>query len=293
MTEDDTGSSRLRDRATTEFQQRRQQAQSGSSRLQDRATTVFQRRRQQAQRTREAIEDGTAEFADALDLDDEFIRPVQLDDRGEQIGFVPDERGRGRLAERFADPRPFVEPDEALVDADPRRGVRTRTDPAALDRIADRAVSQFAADDEFAEADDFAVEVGPGGVEDARLTSAGERRRASRQFAAATPVDAFDPTVDIEPADDGFALTRAAQRRVAAREFEQDLDVFGRGDLDPDDDIRDTNGGFGLQRGPARQVAARDIDRQLPEIDVGPDDIVLEETETGGFEAVFEREVRR
>jgi len=332
---DGGGSSRLRDRAASQFQRRRRQAQAGSTRLRDTAATAFQRRRQQAQRARTAVAEGAANFAGALDLDEGFVEPVQLDDRGEDIGFVPTDRGRETLAQRFAADRPFVDAGDTLVDADPREGTLTRTDPDRLDEIAQRAVQESAADAEFITAADLDAEVGPGGVEDittrpgrrdeigqrvaadlaaddpfadpgdfdvdvgvrgveqAALTPQGERRRAARQFAAETPLVDVDPAADVRETDTGFGLTDPAERRLAARRFEDDFAEFGPGELDPTADVRATGDGFGLRAGPAREVAAADIDRQLPDLDVGPDDIELQPADGGGFEAIFETEVRR
>jgi len=292
--DDTTGeSTRLRDRAQSEFQQRRQQAAAGSTRLRDRATTAFQKRREQAVRTTEAIATGREEFAGALDLDMGDIKPVQLDDRGEEFGFVPDASGREQLAERFADEREFVDVDDTLVEADPRTGVRPRTDPDRVDEIAADAASEFAAGDEYADPGDFNIDVGPGGVTDAGLTPAGQRRRAGRQFTAETPLESVDPERDITNSEDGFALTDSAARRSAARGFEDDLGAIGQGELDPTRDVRETSGGFGLAESPARRVAAAQIDEQLPEVDVGPDDIDLERVPDGSFEGSFSGEVQR
>ncbi|MDR9381774.1 MAG: hypothetical protein RI560_08925 [Natronomonas sp.] len=296
MAED--GSSRLRDRAASEFQRRRQQAAQGSTRLRDTAQSQFQRRRQQAQRAREAIDEGAMDFAAALDLEPGDIRPVQLDDRGEQIGFVPDDRGRSTLAQRFAEQRPFVEPGDVFVDANPRTGVLTRTDPDDLDRIGERAERDFASEVDFINARDLEAQVGPGGVEDI-TTRPGRRddigQRVASDLAADDPfAEAGDFAVDVGPQGiEDARFTPAGQRRRATRQFTDMFDVFGPGDLDPETDIREIGGGFGLTRGAAREVAAADIDQQLPNIDIGPGDIELEETQTGGFEAIFEREVRR
>ena len=168
-------------------------------------------------------------------------------------------------------------------------GVRDERRP----QIQDRAAAGLASEDPFAEPDDFEVQVGERGIEAAGLTDDGALRRAGRQFESETPLTAVDPARDIQPVDDGFGLTSVAERRLTAREFEGQFDMFGSGELDPETDIRDTNGGFGLAREPARQVAAADIDRQLDSVDVSPDDITLEDTDDGGFEAVFETEVRR
>lgn len=283
---------RLQDRAMSAFQERRRQAAEGSTRFRDRAQTAFQRRRQQAQRAKEAVVEQTGEFAEALDLDPGNIEPVQLDERGEEIGFVPDERGVDILAGRFAEEREFVEPGDALVNADARTGVETLVDPAARDAIGQRAKQGVAGEDPYAEPGDLDVDVDPAGVESVGFTPMGERRRAGRQFAAETPLDTVAPD-DIRETDDGFGLTAGASRRLAAREFETDIDQFGRGELDPATDIRELDDGFGLARGPARQAVAADIDAQIPEVDIGPDDIGLEETDSGGFRGVFEREVRR
>jgi hypothetical protein len=288
------GSTRLRDRARSRLEQVRDLgagASDRSTRLADRARTAFERRRQQAQRAREAVDQKTEQFADALDLDPGQIEPVQLDDRGEEIGFVPDKSGRSELAMDFASERPFVEPTEALVDADPREGVQTRVRPEATDDIAARARQDFAGDDPFAEPGDFAVDVGPGGVTDAGFTPEGELRRASRQFEGETALNEVEPD-ELERTDDGFSLTGQADDRLAARRFESQLDTFGTGELGQSD-VRETDDGFGLARGPARQVAADRIDEQVPQFDVSPGDIELEETGDGRFEGRFEREVSR
>jgi hypothetical protein len=286
---DEDGSTRLRDRAQSRLEQARDIAElRGSTRLRDRAMSGFERRRQQAQRAREAVEQRGERFAEALDLSPGQIDPVQLDDRGEDIGFVPDESAQEVLAERFAEQRRFVEPADALVDADPREGVQTRTDPGAIDEIAARAQQSVAAEDQFAEPGDFAADVGPGGVEEVRLTPRGELRRAGRQFESETALETVDPSSEIERSDDGFSLTGGADERLAARRFEDSTDTFGQGELDPSNDVRETDDGFGLSRDPARELAADRLDRQVESVDVGPSDIELTETESGDFEAVFE-----
>ncbi|RAW44060.1 hypothetical protein DQW50_16165 [Halorubrum sp. 48-1-W] len=331
LEEEEDGSTRLRDRARSAFQEQRQQASEGSTRLRDRATTAFQQRRQQAQRAREAIAEQRDVFAGALELDAGNIEPIQLDQRGSEFGFVPDETGRDELAMDFAADRPFVEPADTLVDADPREGVQTRTDPDATDEIAARARSETAADTDFIQGRDLDVEVGPGGVsgievaddrrddvadrtrqelaeddefaepgdfsadvsaqgiERAGLSDQGARRRAGRQFAAETPLREAGPD-DVTATDDGFTLDAEAQRRVAARQFEADLEPFGAGELDPSSDIRETGDGFGLAEGPTREVAADQLSDQVGDT-VDPADVELEPSD-GGFEATFERRRR-
>ena len=249
---------------------------------------------------------------------DVFLRSVGVREFGENV------------RRDFADEADFVEAD----DVDPRvDGQAITADPQIpterRQRVARRARRGLADDDPFAQPDDFDAEVGAFGVEEARFTETGARRRAGRQFAAETrldsvpaddvratddgfelaesrqrelaafdfadrtPVETFDPERDITPADDGFGLTSEAQRRVAARGFEQQFDLFDSGALDPQTDVRDTNGGFGLGEDRAREVAAADLDDQIEEFEIGADDIDLQPTDEGGFEAIFEREVSR
>lgn len=283
------------DRFKNRFEQNRLESQveepelRGSTRLADRPQSQFQLRELFREQQRARVDEGRGQFADALDLQSGQVSAVQLDDRGESFGFVPNESGRDELASDFAAGRPFVEPDEALVDADAREGVQTRTDPAAKDTIASRARQETADETDFVESDDLDAEVGPGGVESVGLTDTGARRRAGRQFEAETPLTSVDAGRDVRADGDSFTLTEPAQRRFAARGFESELDTFGRGELDPSSDIRDTNGGFGLSRDATREVAADQLDDQLSDTTVRPGDIELDPLDSGGFEAVFER----
>jgi hypothetical protein len=266
---DGDDSTRLADRA----RDLGQRAAEGSTRLADRAMTAFERRRRRAQRAREAVDERTSEFADALGLDPGQIEPVQLDDRGEEIGFVPSESGREALVSDFASERPFVEPSEALVEADPREGTQTRVRPAATDDIAERARREFAGEDPFAKPRDFAVDVGAGGVREAEFTDAGQRRRASRQFEGETALEEADPSAEIEQTDEGFRLAGQADDRLAARRFESETETFGSGELDPEADIRETDSGFQLADEPVRELAADRLDEQVTQTDVSPDDV--------------------
>ena len=179
---------------------------------------------------------------------------------------------------------------DADVGAMGVRSIEVREDHRPA--VAERTRTQLAADDPFAQPDDFEAEVGAAGIEQAGLTDTGARRRAGRQFEAETPLETVDPDRDVTADGDAFALDDPAQRRIAAREFEAEIDLFDTGALDPATDIRDTDAGFGLGEEPARQVAAADLDRQIDEMDVTASDIQLEDT-GDGWEAVFEREVRR
>jgi hypothetical protein len=278
---------------------------------------------------RDRIAEQGREFGNALGIDPNNVEPVQLDDRGNEFGFVPTDSGREELRTDFAEDRPFVEPADTLVDASPTEGVETRTDPDRRGSIGQDALADVAADDPFATPSDFDVEVGPGGVEEVEITDQGARRRASREFESETGLsevdpqqgiqetdsgfrlgenprrrltaDSFesqtqlsqvDPQADLTRADDGFALDEAAQRRNAARNFESDIGLFGAGEIEPAS-LRDTDSGFGLGRDRSRQVAADNIDEQVDEFDVGPDDISLERNDSGEFVGEFSREVSR
>ena len=156
--------------------------------------------------------------------------------------------------------------------------------------VADRTRQQLAGEDPFAEPDDFAADVSGAGIESAGLTDTGARRRAGRQFESETPLSSVDPETDVTADGDSFRLGQDAQRRVAARQFEDDLDLFGRGELDADSDIRETGSGFGLGEDPAREVAAAQLDDRVDDRTVRPGEIDLEETDDGGFEAIFRGE---
>ena len=207
-------------------------------------------------------------------------------------GVARDRRDRvaQRAREQTAADAQFIEPGDLDADVGARgvSGIEVAEDRRSA--VADRTRQQLAAEDPFAEPDDFEAEVGAAGIESAGLTDTGARTRAGRQFEAETPLSSVDPETDVTADGDSFRLGDGAQRRVAARQFEDDLDLFGSGELDPQTDIRDTNGGFGLGEGPARQVAAAELDEQVTDTDVRPGDIDLEETDDGGFEAIFRGE---
>lgn len=313
-------STRLRDRATTAFQERRQQAADATDRLRDRATTAFQQRRQQAQQARDAVAEQQEAFASALGVGVSDVRPIQLDDRGNEIGFLPTDDGRSELVADFSSDRPFVEPTETLVEADPRDGVRTQVDPGEFDDVAARARRQTANGREFVESDDLVAEVGAGGVNDLRFASGAQRRVAARQFEADTNLTDVDPATDVRSTDDGFGLAEPAQRQLAASQLREQTPLT---DVDPQTDLRTAGDGFGLDRraqrraaaerfesttgfddlGPTdvelangeatltrarqRELGARELDQQLPDQSVEPGDIELSQ-DGDGLEAVFD-----
>jgi len=234
-------SSRLRDRATSAFQQRREQAQTAvnrASRLRDRAETAFQRRRQQAADAESAVSNRVDSFADALGLDSEFVEPVQLDDRGEEIGFVPTPAGEQQLARNFASERPFVGVDDAIVESNPRSGVTTQVDPGRFDDVAATARQQTAADRQFVEPADIEAEVGVGGVETVGVAPDRQDDIAARQFEATTELADVDPAADVVEQDAGFGLSDSAQRRLGAARIDQQLPDIDVGV----DDIEISNG---------------------------------------------------
>jgi len=148
------------------------------------------------------------------------------------------------------------------------------------DDVAARARQQTAADDPYAQPDDFTAEAGPAWCDpDLGLTDTGARRRAGRQFEAETPLESVDPTADVTPSGDGFGLTSDADQRRVARQFEDSESVFSQGELGTDD-IRATDSGFGLRRDPARELAADRIDDQTDE-SVSESDITLTDTGDG------------
>ena len=229
-----------------------------------------------------------ADFVEREDVDP-GIDPQEI---SATPGVARDRRDRvaQRAREQTAADAQFLEPDDLDADVGARgvSGIEVAEDRRSA--VADRTRQQLAAEDPFAEPDDFEAQVGPGGIESAGLTDTGQRRRAGRQFEQETPLGAVDPTDDLVRDGDAFALAGGAQRRVAAREFEDDLDLFGRGELDPETDIRDTNGGFGLAEDPAREVAAEQLDERVDDRTVRAGDIDLEETDDGAFEAIFRGE---
>ena len=154
------------------------------------------------------------------------------------------------------------------------------------DDVAERARQGLADDTPFAQPGDFSADVTETGIASAGLTDQGARRRAARQFESETPLSAVDASADVTESGDGLTLDESAQRRVAARSFEDDVDVFGSGELDPATDVRDTGDGFGLARAEAREVAAADLSDQL-DTSVSPGAVDLEARDDGGFRAIF------
>ena len=221
--------------------------------------------------------------------EDEFARPddFQADVTREGIEGVAftDDGERRRAGRQF-------EAETPLEQIDPQADVREAGDGFELAEDRQRDIAVIELDPEFPRQDLGRSDVRPAG--DGFAPTAGvERQAAAFEFEDETPLSSVDPRDDVTTTGDGFGLASDAQRRVAAREFEQELDLFGRGELDPSSDIRDIDDGFGLARDPAREVAADSIDDQLEDINVTPSDIELEETDSGEFEGVFEREVRR
>ena len=241
------------------------------------------------------------QLRDQFATEADFVEPQDVDPRINPFEIQAEPRVASdrrsavadRARERTAADAEFIGSDDLAVDVG-RGGVESLE--VAEDRrpdVAQRARRGFADDDPFAEPGDFFADVGSLGIDDAGFTDDGERRRAGRMFESETALSSVDPFDDITEADDGFGLTDPAQRRAAARGFESEFELFGSGDLDPEGDIRETDDGFGLGRDPSRQVAAQQLDEQFPDFSIGPGDIELRETDSGGFEGVFEREVSR
>jgi hypothetical protein len=267
-----------------------------------------------------------AQFADEAD----FVRPsdvapnVDARDIAANPTVAQDRRPAvaQRARQQTAADAEFIEAGDLSADVGPR-GVSELAIPSSRrDEVASRVRQDLAADDPFAKPGDFAADVGATGIESAGFTEGGARRRAGRQFEAETPLSAVDPQADIEPSGDGFTLDSRAQERVAARNFEDQLDAFGGGALTPADiepsgdgfgltdsaqqtvaadrlddqfgsvdigrgDVTDTGDGFGLTDSAQLEVGAAQLDAELPGTDVTTDDVTLE-----GDQVVFERVVR-
>lgn len=264
----DSTTSRLRDRVTSEFQRRRQQAQAaaeGASRLRDTAQSTFQERREQAAQFEERINERREQFGNALGIGGDLVEPVQFGDRDSDVGFVPTDEGRDELATDFASERDFIQPDDTIVDADPVEGTRTMTAPGARDEIAARAADATASEAQFIGEQDLDVEVGPGGV--SRVETAPDRRDdiAERVRGEVAGDDPFvrDDDVAVDVGARGVTdvgLTPAGRRERAAREFTADTPLS---DVDPAADIQQRGEGFGLTTPAQRRAAARGFESAL------------------------------
>jgi hypothetical protein len=199
------------------------------------------------------------------------------------------------VQEEFAEPADFVKPqnvepniDGQEITADPQVA------PGARETIEQRAEAGAAADKQFARPGDFDAEVSNQGVTDLGFTETGRRNRAARELESQTPLQAVDPASDITRDGDAFELDASAARRSSARGFEDRLDPIDQGELDPSTDVRNIDGGgFGLSEPVARETAAEQIDEQIERLSIGPDDITLEQRESGEFVGRFSGEVSR
>jgi len=241
---------------------------------------------------------GTRQFASALR--EQFAGAADFVERADVAASVDPQdisgsaqvaRGRRddvakRAREQTASEAQFVEPGDLNAEVTGRGVTDIAVPGARRDDVAARARQGLAADDPFAQPSDFEADVTAAGIESAGLTETGAERRAGRQFEAKTPLTDAGPD-DVTRTGSGFALDDEAQRRVAARQFESESDVFASGELTPGD-IRDTEGGFGLAEEPASELAAAELSEQVDGT-VAPSDVTLSERDDGGFEAVFDR----
>jgi hypothetical protein len=192
-----------------------------------------------------------------------------------------------RAREQTASETRFVEGDDLDVDVSGRGVTDLGIPEGRRDDVARRARRGLASEDEYADPEDFQATVTATGIQSAGLTEQGAERRASEQFAAQTPLDSATPA-DVTETEGGFGLDDSAQQRVAARQFEDEIGIFGQGELDTGD-VRATDSGFGLAEEPAREVAAAELSEQVNG-EVSPSDVTLEERDNGGFEAIFQQE---
>jgi len=246
--------------------------------------------------SRKRQERAARDVAGELDIDREGVGTV---DRIEGLDVFLRSEGSEAFGEQvaadFASEADYVTPEDVdpNVDADDITAAPTVAQ-ARRDDVAARARTQAAAENPFAKPGDFEANVTDRGVSALGFTDQGRRQRASREFAAETPLDTVDPTADLSPVDGGgFRLDDAASRRSAARGFEDDYGAIGQGTLDPSSDLRETSGGFGLAEEPAREVAAAELDAEYPEVDIGPSDVSLSLGDDGAYEASFSTEVQR
>jgi len=287
-----------------------------STRLRDRATSAFQRRRQQAGQVREQLAQQRDRFAETLGISGDQVRPVQFGDRDADVGFVPTEEGREELATDFAADRPFVEPSDALVDADPQRGTLTRTDPADLDNIASRAQQEVAGDTQFVEPGDLDVDVGAGGVTGLAIR-ADRRDDVEQRAVTSTASDSQFITpgdLDAEVGDMGVSDIFVADDRrddIASRVRE---DIAGDSRFVNPGDVAVEVGRSGVEsaglseagedrverrqaaarrraqrraRSEARQETARELDQRFEQVDIGTGDISI-----SGGQATLDRDVQ-
>ena len=255
-----------------------------SSRLGDTADTELERRRRE-QEAREATRSERREqVAEQLDLEPEQLERRQFDDRGEEIGFVPDDEGRDELRDQRADDDPFVEPGDLDVEAD-RRGTRVRIDEDRRDAVGERAAEDVASDDPFVEPEDLDPDVGERGVRD--VTVREDRRdvvgeRAAEDIASDDPfVEARD--LDVDVGETGVQEARIAEdRRDAVGERARE-DVAADGEFIEREDVTVEVGERGIEdididEAAQRRSAVADIDDDTP-VDIDRDDV--ERTDDG------------
>jgi len=284
---------------TTARAQRRQAAASGSAAdAVDRRSHRRDPRGQAAETTSRNRQIQTQREIEAdLDLDAGSVGAIDRIGEGTDAMLrSPGQRQWGaRLRGEFASEADFVEADDVDPGIDPDAiSARPEVAQGRRDVVADRARREAASEAQFLTDEDLGAEVGAFGVES--LSVREDRRdavadRTRQQLAGDDPfAEPGDFGVDVtERGVERAELTDTGQRSRAARQFESEFDVFGSGDVDPDSDIRETGDGFGLGEDAARQVAAADIDQQLPDVDVRPGDVQLEES-GDGFEAIFRGE---
>ena len=231
-------------------------------------------------------------------------------------GVAPNRQVANQIRERAAEQ---VEQREGFRDVDPRDDFEVNDSGLSLLDEPRREAAANRFQDTFPD-----QTLGSGDVQQSgggfAPTETVQRRGAANRFEDQTPLGEIDPQEDVTQTDSGFGLAQEAQREVAAIELD---DQFGRVDVSPSD-VRQDGDGFGLTTGAQREVAAErfesqtaadqldpqedvtlsdgepqlteagqrqvgaaELDAELPDVDIGEDDVSIEDNEVVVDNGVF------
>ena len=192
---------------------------------------------------------GIDEVAIAEDARDD-ISDRAREETAEELDFVTERDLEVELGERGVEELRILERDD---DAEVRTG-----EFRGADAVEFRARQELADDEDFLERDDFDVQLGELGVEEAEISERGRQRATVRQFEDQFDVDLEPDDVVIGDDDDDIRLTDDAQERLDGVRID-DL----RDQLPSDDDIL-----FPTGSQDARNVSAA-IGREIETGDLG------------------------
>jgi len=204
----------------------------GSSRQSDRATSEFQARRQQ----RQQAEQRRSQLADELGIDEEL---VQLRDRQDGTEVRPTDDGQRQLEQRVADRSPFLEPTDVDTEISDTGRIDVRPTDEGQQRAQQRAANQRRselADELDIDEDQIQTQIKDGVVE-VRPNDAGARvlrQRVADRSEYLTPEDIAVRTdeggqIEIGPTQEG-------QNRAQERADNAVLDQI-RAELPSNDDF--------------------------------------------------------